>query len=201
MRFPVFDGGVVADVAVIGDDAVHATGIGGLHVAQVVADIQALCRGNADDFAGFEHRLGMRFAMGAGVAADQAGGAVGIAQGLHQRHGKAAWFVGDDAPLDAALFQFGDQLCRVTEQLRMHANVSCVVVEKDVAQGVVVGVFRLDAETSLEQAARAVRSLWAQHFDWQRRQVTRGAGVVKRGGKVGRGVGEGAVQVEQDSFN
>ena len=32
-------------------------------------------------------------------------------------------------------------------------------------------------------------------------QPARGAGVVERGGQVGRGVGEGAVQVEQDGFN
>jgi len=201
MRRPAryFFGG--ADVAVARNDAAHPGGVGGLHVAQVVAEIQALCWGDADDLAGFEHRFGMRFGMSAGVAADQAGGAVGIAQGLHQRNGETMRFVGDDAPSDIAPFQFGDQLCHAAEQPRMHADVARVIVEEDVAQRVVVGMFRLDAKTGLEQAARAVRGLRANHLDGQRRLVARAARVIERCGKVGRGVGKGAVEVEKDGFN
>ena len=46
-----------------------------------------------------------------------------------------------------------------------------------------------------------MRGLRAQHFDGQRRQVACGAGVIERGGEVGRGVSESAVEVEQDGFN
>ena len=80
----------------------------------------------------------------------------------------------------------------------MDADVALVIGEEDVAQRVVAGMFRLDAEAELEQAARAVRGLRADDIQRQRRQIARGAGVVQRGGKVGRGVGEGAVEVEQD---
>ena len=162
MRIPVFDRSVVADIAVFRDDAAHPGGVGGLHVAQVVAEIEAVGSGDADELAGLEQRLRMRLGMGKGIAADQAGGAFGIAQCLHQRNGIAVRFVGDDAPLDAVPFQCVDQCCGVIEQLAMHADVVAVVVEKDVAQGVVVGMPRFDAETGHEQAARTVRRLRAQ---------------------------------------
>jgi hypothetical protein len=42
--------------------------------------------------------------------------------------------------------------------------------------------------------------LRTQYFNRQGRQVACGAGVIERSGEVGRGVGEGAVQVEQYSF-
>ena len=78
-RVPVFDGSIGPYISVAGDDAAHAAGVGGLDVALVVADIKTFFRRYADDLAGFEHRFRMRLGMRAGIAADQAGGALGIA--------------------------------------------------------------------------------------------------------------------------
>src|SRR5574340_1293516 len=75
VRVPVFYRCVIADIAVAGDDAAHRGGVGGLHVAQVVAQVQALSRLGTAERAGLEQRIGGRRGKRAGVAADQAGGA------------------------------------------------------------------------------------------------------------------------------
>jgi hypothetical protein len=41
----------------------------------------------------------------------------------------------------------------------------------------------------------------AQHFDGQRRKIAHGASMIERGSKVRRGVGKGAVQIEQSGFS
>jgi hypothetical protein len=89
---------VIAEVAISGDETAHPGSVGGLHIAQVVTEIQAVGGIHAGQCGSVQHGFRVRFGMGAGVAADQAGGSLGVTQCLHQRQGESVRFVGDDAP-------------------------------------------------------------------------------------------------------
>ena len=66
-----------AEIAPGGDDGAHAGGPAGLHVAQVVADVDACRRRHAEPARRLEQRRRMRLGVRRRVAADQRAGALG----------------------------------------------------------------------------------------------------------------------------
>ena len=87
------------------------------------------------------------------------------------------------------------------EQAGMHAERAPVVVEKLDAMRFVGGVAGLEAEADADQAARARGRHAAQWRERHRGHAAIGAHLVERGGQIRRGVGKGAVEVEQDAAN
>ena len=80
---------------------------------------------------------------------------------------------------------------------RVAADVVGVELQELLAHGGKVRVVGMQVEADAEQAARAVRGLRADDVVGQRRQAVAGALQVERVAEVGRGVDQGAVEVEQ----
>src|SRR6267142_6198279 len=95
-------------VAPLDGDGAHSRGLRCFHVAQVVAQIEAILWGNLDLLRGMQKRRRMRLEVRRGVAA---GNAVGVELQLgDEALGEARGLVGDDAPGDLAPAKLRDQL-------------------------------------------------------------------------------------------
>src|SRR5690349_1703677 len=95
-------------VAPLDGDGAHSRGLCCFHVAQVVAQIEAILWRNLDLIRGMKERRRMRLEVWRGVAA---GDAVGIELQLgDEALGEAGGLVGDDAPGDRAPAQLRDEL-------------------------------------------------------------------------------------------
>src|SRR5512139_1861396 len=80
----------------------------------------------------------------------------------------------------------------------MAADVVGVELQELFAHGRKARVFGVQVEAETEQAACSVRGLRADDVVGQRRQAVARALQVERVAEVGRGVDQGAVEVEQD---
>jgi hypothetical protein len=140
----------------------------------------------------------MRLGLRAGIAGNDAGGALGEVEDGHQGFGEGRRLVGDHAPFQPARLEFGQQFEDSGEGPRVATDVVGVKLQELRAQRSEAPVVLPQVEADLEQAARAVRGLRPDHFVGQRRQAVALALQVERVAEVGRGVDQGAVEVEQD---
>ncbi len=196
--FPVGGFGGAA-IAPGGGDGDHACGVAGLDVAQVVAYIPAMGWGNIQALGGFQQGGRMWFCVRRGVSGYGAG-AVLQAQQRHQRVGEPGGLVGDYAPGHAQFIQALQQRRHVLKQAAVDLDGGFVVVQEFGLQRFVFGIFRGDIEAGADQAARAGGCVLAQAFIRGRQQMPCRAHFVQRCCQVGRGVGQGAVEVKQDCF-
>ena len=90
--------------------------MGGLDVAQVVADVDALPGGESGFLQGHLERIGPGLGARGGIAAVGQGHAMAKAQLLHQSAHQVFQLVGDDAPADAVGFQPGQQFGHAVEE-------------------------------------------------------------------------------------
>ena len=188
------DGAAVAPGA---GDRAHAGGAAGLDVAQVVADVPAGFRRQVQAAGRFQQGGGVGFRVRHGVAGDYAGGG-GEANLADQRVGEAGRLVGDHAPGQAQCAQPIQQRGDAVEQAAFHRQRGFVVVEKAGFQGLVAAFAGGDAIRGADHAARASGSRGAQYLVGGRGEAGAGAHQVDGGRQVGGGVGQGAVEVEQD---
>ena len=96
-----------------------------------------------------------------------------------------------------ARFEFGQQVEDAGKGARVAADVGSVQLQELLAHGGKARVVGVQVEADAEQAARAVRGLWADDIVGQRRQAVAHALQVERVAEVGRGVDQGAVEIEQ----
>src|SRR6266571_9553382 len=73
-----------------------------LHVAQIVADVDAVPRWKREEHCGLEQRGRVRLDVRGRVAAHDAGGAMADGERAQQRLGETLCLVGDDTPTQVA---------------------------------------------------------------------------------------------------
>ena len=105
------------DISVQRGDRGATGGPAGLHIAPGVTDVPGLLRRTADQGTGMEDGLWVRFALFAGVSADDAGGAPMQVHRLDQRIRQPGGLVGDDAPGDIALLEQFEESLVATEPI------------------------------------------------------------------------------------
>ena len=103
-------------IAIGGRHGGHVHGMGGLDVAQVVADVDALPGSESGFLQGHLERIGPGLGARGGIAAVGQSHAMAKAQLLHQSAHEVFQLVGDDAPADAVGFQPGQQFGHAVEE-------------------------------------------------------------------------------------
>ena len=139
----------------------------------------------------------MRFAIGAGVAADDAAGTCVETHGVHQRVGQPSGFVGDDAPGDVVVFDVRQYRFHSGEQLRADTQIVGIVIEEKPTSLFETRCIRLDTEAQADQRDAAVRYDRPDGLVRQRVATVVLQRGVERRGEIRRGVDEGAVEIEQ----
>ena len=113
--------------------------------------------------------------------------------------GEALRLVGDDAPGDVAFFQRIDQRSDAVEQAGVGTECLLVVDQEAIIVVAVVRMFRPHVEADTQHAAYALGNIRAQGCQRQRRVSALTEKAIECRAQVGRGIGKGAVQVEEDS--
>ena len=136
--------------------------------------------------------------MGGRVAADQHGTLARQVQEFDDRQGQVGDLIGDDTPGHAPVADIGQQLLDAREQLAVHRRAGGVVFQELQAGGLVVRMTRLQVQRHAQQASRALGRHGTQRLVSHWLQAAAGALPVRGGCQVGGGVGQGAVEIEQD---
>ncbi|MNX98612.1 hypothetical protein D3C86_1310290 [compost metagenome] len=169
-----------------------------LNVAQVVAHVNATIGGKTGFARGMLQRQRMRLGMGRGVAADKHGAVAGQIQKFDDGQRQVSDFIGDDSPRHAPPADIRQQFLDAGEQLAVHGGVGCVIFQELQARRLIVRVARRQIQGHPKQAARALRRDGAQGFERHGLQTAAGTLLIGGGGQVGGGVGQCAVEIEQN---
>jgi hypothetical protein len=101
-------------------------------------------------------------------------------------------------PGKSARLDLREKLEDAVEDLRFDAQAFRVQVEKAIAQCLVAFALGGQAEAGVQQAARAARGTGAHRVYRQWLESMLGAQAVDRAAEIRSGIGEGAVEVEED---
>ncbi|CWP27338.1 Uncharacterised protein [Neisseria meningitidis] len=132
-----------------------------MDVAFGITDVECVLRVGVDLSARIQHGFDAGLGFAAGVAADDDGGWDDEAEFGDEFVGEAHGFVGDDAPFDAALVEFGNEFVHAVKELGVLGVAAVVFLQIFGAPSGIVGVVGGDACAELEQSCRAVAGLGA----------------------------------------
>jgi hypothetical protein len=150
---------------------------------------------------GEEQRIGKRLGTRTSVAAHDHGGARPQPEAFEHRAREALELVGHDPPGDAARLEAIEEGVHARKEPRADAKRPGVDLEEFLAHRGVVRMIRPDPERGRDHAARAPGNVGPNRLLRDRLQPAAFAHHVHGSRHVGRGIGEGAVEVEKNCLD